>query len=282
MLQQLIPLVVTLSLAGLVMAVGLEATPRELLSLFRQPLRLARAVLAVNVIVPVVAAILVGLFPLSPVVKLGILVMAVSPVPPLVPGKGLKAGGDRVYALSLYASLVLLSIVIVPATVAILAHIYGSSVSVSPLQIAENVAIGVVAPLLAGLALHAVAPAFSEKVAPTLRRLSMLVVLLIVIPVIVSLWPAISTLAGDGALLAMALTSAAGLAAGHLLGGPGLGDRGALAQTAVTRHPGIAILIANAAGGDKRVTAAVIAFMLVGLLVAIPYQVWLGRRMRAA
>ena len=282
MLQQLIPLVVTLSLAGLVMAVGLEATPRELLSLFRQPLRLARAVLAVNVIVPVAAAILVGLFPLSPVVKMGILVMAVSPVPPLVPGKGLKAGGDRVYALSLYASLVLLSIVIVPATVAILAHIYGSSVSVSPLQIAENVAIGVVAPLLAGLALHAVAPAFSEKVAPTLRRLSMLVVLLIVIPVIVSLWPAISTLAGDGALLAMALTSAAGLAAGHLLGGPGLGDRGALAQTAVTRHPGIAILIANAAGGDKRVTAAVIAFMLVGLLVAIPYQVWLGRRMRAA
>jgi len=282
MLQQLIPLVVKLSLAGLVMAVGLEATPRELLSLFRQPLRLARAVLAVNVIVPVTAAILVGLFPLSPVVKMGILVMAVSPVPPLVPGKGLKAGGDRVYALSLYASLVLLSIVIVPATVAILAHIYGSSVSVSPLQIAENVAIGVVAPLLAGLALHAVAPAFSEKVAPTLRRLSMLVVLLIVIPVIVSLWPAISTLAGDGALLAMALTSAAGLAAGHLLGGPGLGDRGALAQTAVTRHPGIAILIANAAGGDKRVTAAVIAFMLVGLLVAIPYQVWLGRRMRAA
>ena len=282
MLQQLIPLVVKLSLAGLVMAVGLEATPRELLSLFRQPLRLARAVLAVNVIVPVAAAILVGLFPLSPVVKMGILVMAVSPVPPLVPGKGLKAGGDRVYALSLYASLVLLSIVIVPATVAILAHIYGSSVSVSPLQIAENVAIGVVAPLLAGLALHAVAPAFSEKVAPTLRRLSMLVVLLIVIPVIVSLWPAISTLAGDGALLAMALTSAAGLAAGHLLGGPGLGNRGALAQTAVTRHPGIAILIANAAGGDKRVTAAVIAFMLVGLLVAIPYQVWLGRRMRAA
>ena len=282
MLQQLIPLVVKLSLAGLVMAVGLEATPRELLSLFRQPLRLARAVLAVNVIVPVTAAILVGLFPLSPVVKMGILVMAVSPVPPLVPGKGLKAGGDRVYALSLYASLVLLSIVIVPATVAILAHIYGSSVSVSPLQIAENVALGVVAPLLAGLALHAVAPAFSEKVAPTLRRLSMLVVLLIVIPVIVSLWPAISTLAGDGALLAMALTSAAGLAAGHLLGGPGLGDRGALAQTAVTRHPGIAILIANAAGGDKRVTAAVIAFMLVGLLVAIPYQVWLGRRMRAA
>jgi len=104
----------------------------------------------------------------------------------------------------------------------------------------------------------------------------------IVIPVIVSLWPAISTLAGDGALLAMALTSAAGLAAGHLLGGPGLGDRGALAQTAVTRHPGIAILIANAAGGDKRVTAAVIAFMLVGLVVAIPYQVWLSRRMRTA
>ena len=38
------------------------------------------------------------------------------------------------------------------------------------------------------------------------------------------------------------------------------------------------LMIANTAGRDKSVTAAVLAFMLVGMIVAAPYQMWLKRR----
>ena len=96
--------------------------------------------------------------------------------------------------------------------------------------------------------------------------------------VLVTVWPAIKVLIGNGTLLAMALVVAVALAAGHLLGGPELGERGALAMAAATRHPGIAIMVATAAGGDKRVSAAIVAFLLVGLIVSTPYQTWMKRR----
>jgi BASS family bile acid:Na+ symporter len=80
----------------------------------------------------------------------------------------------------------------------------------------------------------------------------------------------------------MALVCAIALAAGHLLGGPEPENRVALAMLAATRHPGIAMMIVGASGvtglQQQRVVGAIVAFLLVGLLVAIPYQLWLKRR----
>jgi hypothetical protein len=51
-MQTLIQLIVMLSIVGIVVAIGLDATLDDLLSVLRHPLVLGRAVLAVNVIVP--------------------------------------------------------------------------------------------------------------------------------------------------------------------------------------------------------------------------------------
>ncbi len=278
MLHLIIPLAVKLSLVGLVLAVGMDAKLSELLSLFRRPVELLKAVLAVDVVVPIAAACLIGLFPLTPVVKLGILVMAVSPVPPLVPGKQLKAGGEKGYAFSLYTALVLLSIVTVPVTMAVLANIYGRSVELGPLDVASKVVKSVILPLLAGVIFHRFAPAIAERLSPLVRKGAMLLLVVVVIPLVIMIWPAMQALIGNGTVLAMALTAAIALAAGHLLGGPTMGDRGALALTAATRHPGIALMVAKSVDDDKRVTAAILLFMLVGIVVAIPYQMWLKRQ----
>lgn len=276
-LHLVILLVIKLTLAALILSVGMDATFSDLSSLFRQPLRLLKAVLAVNVIVPLAAGILISLFPLMPAVRLGIMVMAVSPVPPLVPGKELKTGGDKTYAFSLYTALVLLSIVIVPVTVAVVAQIYGRSVTLGPLAVARNVVTGALLPLLAGVLIHRAAPILSERLSPLIRKLAMILLILAVIPLLGFIWPGIQALIGNGTIIAMALTALIALTAGHLLGGPKSGDRGALAMAAATRHPGIALMIANAAGADRLVTAAIVTFMLVGLIVAIPYQIWLKR-----
>jgi len=98
-IQPLIGPIVMISLVGLIAALGMNATFDELISLFRQPVRLLKALIAVNVVAPVAAAIVIGLFPLTPLVRMGIIVMAVSPVPPFVPGKAFKAGGEKGYTL---------------------------------------------------------------------------------------------------------------------------------------------------------------------------------------
>jgi BASS family bile acid:Na+ symporter len=279
-LATLIPIILTTSLAALIVAVGMDADPGDLLYLFRRPAKLAKAVLAVNVVVPIAAALLVFAFPLTQVARVGILLMAVSPVPPLVPGKELKIGGGKSYSYGLYVTLALLSVIIVPLTVEILSRFYGANVRLPVALIARNVALSVILPLVIGLAVRRLAPAFAERAAPLVRKIAMLLLLLALIPLLIKVWPGVATLIGNGTILAMVLTAVIALAAGHLLGGPELTDRAALAMTAATRHPGIAMMIANVNQADKHVTAAVLAIMLVGLVVGVPYQIWIKRRSR--
>jgi len=275
--QQIIGLIVTITLVGMIAALGMNATIAELVSLFRRPVRLLKALLAVNVVAPIAAAIIIGLFPLTPLVRTGIVVMATSPVPPFVPGKALKAGGDKSYALGLYTALSLLAVVIVPVTVAILSRVYDVSVALPPLAVLRTVAISVIVPLAIGIAVRRYWPAQAQRLAPLLGKLSTLVLVIVLVPLLVLMWPKIMALIGNGTVVAMALVSAIALLAGHLLGGPNPEDRGALAVTAATRHPGIALMIASAAG-HKEATPAIVAFVLVGCLVTIPYQIWMKRR----
>jgi BASS family bile acid:Na+ symporter len=278
LLQTLISLGASISLAALIVAIGLDAGPDDLLYLFRRPARLAKAFLAVNVVVPAAAAILVFLFPLSPIARAGVLLMAVSPMPPLVPGKGLQAGSEKCYVYGLYAALVVLAIVVVPLAVAIMSRIYGVDVSMPASLVARNVIMSALLPLAVGLALRRFAPRLSERLAAPLRAVAMVLLLVVIAPILVVVWPAMMALIGNGTFLAMALIAAIALAAGHVLGGPDPHDRTALGMAAATRHPGMALLIARTNNADKGVTAAIVAMLLVGLIVSSLYQFWVKRR----
>lgn len=278
MLAQLIPIILTASLAGLVLAVGLGADRGDILYVFRRPVLMVKAILAVNVVVPIAAAVMISLFPLPLVVKAGIMLMAVSPVPPLVPAKELKVGGGKAYSDGLYIALVVASVVIVPLTVALLGRVYGHQVAVPAWAVARSVALTVLLPLGVGLGIKRLAPAFATRIAGLVEKAAMVMIVVAFIPLLIAVWPHIVALIGDGMLVAMFLVSLVALLGGHLLGGPTLGHRGALAVASAVRHPGLAMMYANAITTDKRVTAAILAFMLVGLAAGAPYQMWLKRR----
>lgn len=279
-LQTLVPLLIKLSLAGLILAVGLNAAPGDLLFVLHRPRLLAPATLAVIIIPPIIAGLLVSLLPVEPVVKAAIMLMAISPVPPLVPGKELAVGGRREYAYGLYVAMVLLSIVSVPTLLAIVTRLYGRQDFVSVGSIARIVAFGVIAPLAIGVAIRQFAPRFAAKAWSVVYKLSMVIVLIAIVPVIAKNWGQLAELIGDGAAMAMAMAgvSILALGVGHLLGGPNIDDRATLATAASVRHPGIAISIAAASFQDARVNAAVLLFMLVGLLVSVPYAAWIKRQ----
>jgi BASS family bile acid:Na+ symporter len=278
-LRDILLLAILVSLIAMEVDLGLNATLDDLLYVLRRPRLLAKALLAVSVIVPVGAAILVALFPLTPVARGGIILMAVSSVPPMAPERSLKAGGEKCYTYGLYTALVLLSVLIVPLSVEIMSGIYGVDVPLRPRQVLIEVVERVLLPVAVGFLIRRFAPDFARRLAPFVGRFATWLLLLALVPLLVALWPAILGLIGNGTILAMALVIAVALAGGHLLGGPQPENRGALAMMAATRHPGIALMIAGAAGyRDKHVTAAIVAVVLVGMLVAIPYQRWLKRR----
>ncbi len=277
MLQTLILIVLTLSLAGLVFAVGLNSSRGDLLYLLHRPAQLIRAILAVIVIPPLAAGLLISFAPLEPVVKAAIFVMAVSPVPPLVPGKELSAGARKEYAYGVYVAMALITVISVPAALAIASETFEHKLFLPLATLAKTVGGGVIFPLLLGWAIRRYAPEAAARYWQLVFKISMALVLLAFVPIVVKIWPAMMGMIGNGAVVSMALISIIALLGGHFLGGPDFRDRATLAIASSVRHPGLALAIAGASFGDPRVSAAILLFLLVGMIVGIPYTRWVKR-----
>jgi len=219
-LATLIPLAIQASIMLTVFCLGLKASPQEVTYLFRRPGLLLRSLLSMNIITALIAAALVAAFDLHPAVKIALMALSVSPVPPLFPKKALKAGGEASFTVSLLVTAGLIAIVIVPFAVKILGGVYGASVSVPATTIIKIVGITIVIPLLAGLLASRIAPALSDKSARPLSVLAAVLLIVSAVPIVFATWRAMVSLIGNGTLAAMIAFVLAGLLAGHLLGGP--------------------------------------------------------------
>lgn len=281
-IKALLPLVVQGSLVLLVLAIGLQSRWADLLYVIERPRLLLKGFVAVNIVVPAAAAALCLMLPLAPAIVAGIVIMAVSPLAPFAPGKMLKTGADRSYVIGLYVALILLSVLIVPATMAILAAIGPKQVSLPIAAIASFVATSVLLPLVIGIAAGTLWPAISQRAAHVTTIVAYLLLLPLVVLVLLKAGGQIFGLIGDGALAAIVLTVVAGLAAGHVLGGPQPEHRMALAQAAATRHPGIAGLIVHRNFDNPQIMMAVLLFLLTSIVVSTIYTAWANKRLHAA
>src|SRR4029453_1491364 len=138
-LKKLVLLALQLSIFCTVLGFGLRATKDDLFYLIRRPSLLVRSLLAVFVIMPIVAVLLARRFDFRPPVEAALIALALSPVPPLLPRKEAKVGGQQSYGLPLMAMLSLLSIVIVPLSMEILEHVFHWPLAMAPRAVAKVV-----------------------------------------------------------------------------------------------------------------------------------------------
>jgi BASS family bile acid:Na+ symporter len=280
-LIELIKLVITASILLLVFALGLRATVEDVTYLFRRPARFLRGFLAMGVIVPAVAAGLAALFDLYRAVEIALVALALSPVPPILPSKQFKLGGRSRYVFGLLVAASLTAIVVVPLALEVLGWLFRREVHVGAAVVARIVGVTVLLPMAAGLAVQRMAPRVAERIAPLAARVGNLLLLAGLVPILIAMGPAVWSLIGNGTVLAIAAVVVAGLLAGHWLGGPDPDDRTALAIASSMRHPGVALAIARVNFPDEKlVPAAVLLFILVNLIVTLPYGIW-RRRARA-
>jgi len=269
---KLIPVVLQVSIALIVCSIALRAEPGSLSYLFRRPSLLLRSLLSMNVVMPCVAVLMAQLFHLRPEIETTLILLSVSPVPPILPGKQGKAGGNVSYGIGLLFVAALVSIVTVPLSVTLIGKLFGFDLHVPAAAIAKVVGITVLIPLLVGLVVARIAPAFAQRIAKPINMVSMLLVLAGLVPILFLMWPAIQSLIGDFTLVAFVVFTVIGLLVGTLLGGPDPADRTVLGLSTAVRHPGVAITIAGAVTDDKKIiAAAVLLAALVGAVVAAPY-----------
>ena len=271
-IAQLIGLVLQASLAVIVFCVALNAQRGDMVSLLRRPGLWLRSILAMNIIMPLIAVLLAGAFALNRQIEVALIALAVSPVPPILPNKLMKAGASRSYSVALLALSAAMAVVLIPATIWLLGQAFGREVLVPPAAVFKAVAMSVLAPLLAGALVRELAPNIAAKISGPMAKLANVLLLAAFVPVVVVAWPELVKELGNFTLVAIAVLTLGGLLVGHVLGGPHDGDRTALALSTASKHPGVAIAVAGIiAPGDKSIVAAVLLAFLFGILVTAPY-----------
>jgi BASS family bile acid:Na+ symporter len=176
-----------------------------------------------------------------------------------------------------------LSIAIIPLAVHLLALYYGKPFSMGPWAVAKVALTMALVPLAAGMLVRAAMPSVARHLEKPAKLAGGLLLLLGALVILAGSMHAIIALVGSGTLAAFLAFVLAGLAAGHLLGGPGRDDRVVLALSTACRHPGLAIAIAVAnAPGDREIVPAVLLYLLVSIVVSIPYVRWGSRQKHLA
>ena len=277
-LTVLIPIILKTSIFLTVLGLGLRASGGEVVSLVRNPSRLARSMVAMTIIMPTTAVLLALSFDLHPAVKIALVALSVSPVPPIWPKRAIKTGGDESFTLGLLVTSAAISILFIPIAMAIFERIVGAPLRMSADDIARAVLVTILLPLFLGITVRQLAPGLAADTAKPLGAIGTVLLAAGAIPLVVKLSPAMVSLVGDGTLLAMVAFVMVGLAAGHLLAGPAKADRSVLALACASHHPAIALAIAQVNfPGERLVPAAIVLYLLVAAIVVTPYLKWAQR-----
>jgi BASS family bile acid:Na+ symporter len=274
-ITSIILLVLKASIMLSVFAIGLKATFQDMTFLFRRPGHLFRALLSMNILMPLIALALISTFDLNPAVKIALVAISVSPIPPILPSKALKAGGTEDYTIGLLVAIAILSIIFIPIAMEIVERIVTMPLVMPASQVAATVLTTILVPLFLGVVVRTLAPEIADRAAKPIAHIAALLLLLSVLPVLIAMARPMLSLFGDGTFLSFAFFALVGLIIGHLLGGPEADNKPPLAFATASRHPAIAIGIAHANFPDQKlaVPAVFLYVILSGVLSAL-YLKW--------
>jgi bile acid:Na+ symporter, BASS family len=272
---QLVRTTLLLSVLLIVFSVALRCTPRALTSLIRNPSLLVRSLISMNVLLPLFVALMVAVVELRPAIAIALVALSISPMPPFLPRKQLALVASEEYVIGLLGASSLLAIVLAPLTVELVGVLSTREFSLAPLAVAKIVAVTVLVPFLLGMIVRRVRPALAERISPLADKIGIVLLVGAIVPLIVTLWPAMMSLIGNGTVLAIIAFTGLGLALGHLLGGPDSDHQTVLALATATRHPGVALTIAAGNFPEETLVApALMLYLLIGAIVSVPYVRW--------
>jgi len=276
--QHPLMLALNASMFLVVFVLGLGATFQGVTYLFRHPALLLRSILSMNVVMLGFAILVCVWFQPPPAVRIALVGIAISPVPPILPNQQLGAGGATKYVFGLLVGTALASIAIAPLAIELLDHWYGFDVHLPPAKVATMMLVSIVIPLILGILLNRFAPAFARQIAKPVSMFANLLLVAAALPMLLAATPVLWPLVGNGVLAALVAFTLVGIAVGHVLGGPSQEHRSVLALATGSRHPGIALALASLNFPDQKdVMAVVLYHLIIGALVALPYVIWRKR-----
>ena len=256
---------------------GIAVVPVEFKFVLQRPGLLARALFCVLIAVPAIVWLVARAFYVPRPVEIGMMLMAIAPGAPVALRRSLDAGGHRAFAPALQIALAVTAIGSMPLWISGLDEFYAGEASIDPRQLARQVFVAQLLPLGLGIAVRRLAPAYSLRFEPTLRKLGSILLALLLVLALLDVY---QTVIGAGLRVGIAIVVATllALAVGHALGGPEPTTRTATAISSGARNAGLALLVATLNAASPAITATVLAYLVISALTVIPYVAWRARK----
>jgi BASS family bile acid:Na+ symporter len=269
-------LAVGATLVAVMLGLGLGVALRDVAGVWRHPGRLARVLFGVIVLMPLATIAVIHAFGLPRETAVGFFLMAVAPGAPLSLKRSLSAGGDRAFAPALQISAVTVAVVSLPLWVTLLDRLYSTAADVEALEVVRQVLVAQLVPLGIGIAMRRARPDLADRIRRPVERIGTVLLVATVALILVDAWD-VAIDVGVRGVAAITTLTVAGLGIGHLLGGPEPSARTAAAMTTAARNPGLALLVATLNDAAPGVGKAIMAYLLVSIVVLMPYTRWRRR-----
>ena len=163
--------VVMVSVIFLMLGVGLSTAFGQVIAVARQVRLIGIGVLANFIVVPVLICLSLVWLPLSPDVKIGIMLMAAAPIAPMVPPFVGMARGNVAYAVGLMTIIALLSVPLTPLIIDFALPKSTEGVVLDPMQIIKTLLIAQLIPISVGMTIRHVSPKWAERLLKFVPRI---------------------------------------------------------------------------------------------------------------
>jgi bile acid:Na+ symporter, BASS family len=266
-MDQIINLLVTITLVEMMVATGLGVSFAELAAVAQNRRLVTKVSLANYLCVPAVTVGLLLLFHPLPMVSAGFLILAVCPGAPFAPACTKLAKGNVASAVGWMVILAGSSAIVAPALLyLLLPHMAGSeSLEVDAVKIVVTLLVTQLAPLCLGLGIRHWLPGLAGRLQRPANLLSAILNLTMMGIVLVVYFPLMAEIRLRG-YVGMSALLAVSWAAGWLLGGPGSDNRRALMLTTSLRNVGVGLIIATSNFGGTAAVTAVLAYGIFEIL----------------
>lgn len=265
------------------LSLGLGLTLKQLREFWHQPVLAVKSFIAVNLLVPIAAFLLViSVFhELPSSTRIVLLIMAAVPSAPMIVKTVPKKVGRFDFIAPLQVSLAWLSIATIPLVVLFLKHWFSvSGWNVTPESVAPQILQAQLLPLGIGMLLREFAPEWADSLQKPVAKIGNAILLALLVLILAIALPKVwlFTKGQFISVLAMSIMIIISLAIGHFMGGPAEDVRSALAVVTSMRNTGLAlVLVMTNIPSLKEVRIEIITYALLTAILSTIYVKWRKR-----
>jgi BASS family bile acid:Na+ symporter len=272
-LSKAIPVTMLAFVLSSMLAMGLSLTVGQILAPLRNYKLILLALLANFVLMPFAAFLIARLLHLDQPLGIALLLLGTASGAPFLPLLARISKGNLAFAVGLMVLLMVVTVGYMPLVLPLMLE----GVSVDPLKIGRSLVFLMLLPLAIGLLVRARLSAFAAKAQPSLGRLSILSLALLIVLLLITNFQNVLSLYGTRGVLASIFFVAAGSGIGWLLGWPNSDARGVIALGTAQRNIAAALVVGGQNFNDPKVVVMVVVVAIVGLLLLMPFARYLAK-----